>query len=102
MKSWYSLGNYEKIKCSNCGTEQCNIQALDHHLMICPACQIQCIWYDLGNRKVLQVIPSFAPIEFRKFIQWSQQELDELEFTELIVSFEELGKAINNKNHSLE
>lgn len=94
MKSWYSLGTYENIKCSNCSVQQNNVQALDHHSMVCPKCQIKCIWYDLGKGKVLQVIPSLAPVEFRKFIQWSQKELDELEFTELIVSFEELAKAM--------
>ena len=95
IKNWYNLGTYEQIKCSNCNKKQHDIQTMDYHPMICPECQIECIWFDLGNEKVLQIIPSFAPKEFRMFIQWSQKELDELEFIELIVAFEELGKAIN-------
>jgi hypothetical protein len=63
--------------------------------MICPNCQIQCVWYDFGKSRVLQVIPSLAPTIFRSFIEWSQSELDELEFIELMLSFEELGNAID-------
>ena len=94
IKNWYSLGNYERTECTNCSKEQSNIASLDHHPMICPNCQIECIWYDLGSGRTIQIVPSLAPIEFRLFIKWSQKELDELEFLELIMAFEELGQAI--------
>ena len=62
--------------------------------MICPTCKIECIWYDCGKRKVVQLIPSFAPKEFQMFIKWAQEELDEIEFVELLVAFEELKGVI--------
>lgn len=91
---WYSLGKQNGITCSNCNSIHKNIGVLDHHSTICPECKIECVWYDLGNNKVIQIIPSLAPNQFIKFIKWSQQELDELEFLELLVTFEELNKAI--------
>jgi hypothetical protein len=97
IENWYNLGTYKEIKCRNCGKEQHDVQAMDHHSTTCPSCKIECIWYDMGEGKVLQVIPSLASLEFRMFIEWSQKELDELEFLELIVTFEELGKVIKTK-----
>lgn len=92
--NWYSLGNYKSTQCSNCNTKINDAHAVDHHVGICPACKIKCIWYDMGNNKVLQIIPQYAPTEFKRFIEWTQSELDELEVVELISSFEELGKLI--------
>lgn len=93
-KTWYTLGTYENIECANCGFINKDVQSLDHHPSICPKCQIECIWYDLGKRKVIQIIPDHAPPEFNKFIKWAQKELDEIEFVELFVAFEELAKKI--------
>lgn len=94
IRDWYTLGTYNDIKCMNCRVTQNDIQSMDHHMMICPNCLIECIWYDLGNKRVIQIIPSLAPEVFRSFMQWAQKELDELEFIELFISFEKLGKVI--------
>ena len=95
-KNWYSLGNYKKIKCGNCNAEFSEHGFLDHHSGICPVCQIECIWYNLDTNKVIQIIPNFAPPEFKLFIRWAQKELDELEFDILLTTLEQLGKEYIN------
>jgi len=92
--NWYSLGDYNSTQCGNCNSKIENAHAVDHHSGICPECKIQCIWFDIGKNKVLQIIPDKASKEFKKFIEWAQLELDELEFVELISSFEELGELV--------
>ena len=98
-KEWFTLGSYESIKCLNCGTVHSDIASLDHHSGICPNCNIECIWFDLGNGKQIQVIPEFAPNPMREFIWWAQKELGELEFLELIVSLEEINSKLRELNN---
>jgi hydrogenase maturation factor HypF (carbamoyltransferase family) len=93
---WYSVGSYNEIMCSNCKFIHANLHDMDHHARICPNCNIECIWFDLGNEKAIQIIPNFAPAEFKRFIEWAQKELDELEFVNLLVLFEELNHAIDD------
>ena len=98
QKQWYSIGNYNQIECGNCNKIQGNVVSMDHHSGECPDCKIECIWYDLGNGKGIQIISSNAPIEIQSFIKWSQKELDELEFLNLIIAFETLGNEVNTQN----
>ncbi len=78
----------------NCDNQFVGLETLDHHSGICPSCNIECIWFSFKEGKTLQIIPKYAPKEFLSFIEWSQRELDELEFLELIVSFEEIANAL--------
>lgn len=66
---WYSIGTYKHTKCVNCGTIHIDLARLDHHSGICPHCKIECIWYDLGEGKSIQIVPAFAPTPFLNFIQ---------------------------------
>ncbi|WP_420571671.1 hypothetical protein [Kordia sp.] len=95
---WYTISNRYKNLCGNCKFESKGLQNLDHHNSICPNCNIECIWFSFEKDKTLQIIPKYAPEQFQKFISWSQNELDELEFLELIVNIEELAKNIGNEN----
>ncbi|GAA3518927.1 hypothetical protein GCM10022393_36330 [Aquimarina addita] len=93
-KKWYQIGILDKNLCSNCNSEFQGLQTLDHHSQICPSCKIECIWFSFKNEKTLQIIPEFAPKEFQTFIKWAQKEFDEIEFLELILSFEEIAEAL--------
>ncbi|NVK53819.1 MAG: hypothetical protein HWD85_12860 [Flavobacteriaceae bacterium] len=95
MKNWYKINNHDKNICGNCEVEFEGLQTLDHHSTRCPNCNIESIWFYFERGRTLQIIPENAPKEFLAFIKWSQKELDELEFLELIVSFEEIARAIN-------
>ncbi len=94
MKNWYKVSKSNKNICGNCNGQFEGLQSLDHHSGICPECRIDCIWFSFKDDKTLQVIPEYAPKGFLIFIRWAQKELDELEFLELVVSFEEIANAL--------
>lgn len=96
MKNWYKVSRKNKSICGNCEKSFDKVVSLDHHSGYCPNCQIECIWFYFEENKTLQIIPEYAPKEFVLFIKWAQNELDELEFLELIVSFEEISKSLIN------
>jgi hypothetical protein len=93
-KRWFSVGSSDEVICANCDVLQKGIYSHDHHPCICPNCKIDCFWYDVVSGRTLQIIPEYAPNEIKQFIQWAQSELDELEFLELIVHFEQLSNAL--------
>ena len=93
-KEWYSLGINGNNYCGNCKQTFKNLESLDHHMRICPNCKIACVWFTFKENKNLQIIPEYAPEVFKKFIEWAQEELDELEFLELIVNYEEIAEVI--------
>ena len=91
-KKWLTKGNHQQICCGNCDSIQNEIATMDHHPSICPSCGINCIWYFITAKNVVQIIPEFAPYSVRQFIEWCQSELDELDMVELIVELENIGK----------
>lgn len=95
-KNWYKIGISEINTCGNCESEFRGLADLDHHSSVCPNCEIECIWYYIDKEKSLQIIPKYAPSEVKMFIDWAQKELDEIEFIELISSFESIVKEIND------
>ncbi|MEE4001908.1 hypothetical protein V1T75_16340 [Tenacibaculum sp. FZY0031] len=96
MENWYKVSRRNKSVCGNCEKSFDELGSLDHHSSYCPNCNIECIWFYFEEDKTLQVIPKYAPKEFVLFLRWAQKELDELEFLELIVSFEEIAKSLAN------
>ncbi len=99
MNKWYTISNHHKNKCGNCSKTFEGLATLDHHYGICPNCKIQCIWFGLKNKQTLQIIPKHAPKSFSRFLKWTQNELDEIEFLELIVSFEEIASSISTQTN---
>lgn len=89
---WYRFSENNESVCVNCEYVNLGLNVLDHHMSVCPNCGVECIWFDMGFGKGVQIIPENAPKEMRLFILWSQSNLDEIEFVELVVAFEALGK----------
>ncbi|MCO7224810.1 hypothetical protein [Pleionea sp. CnH1-48] len=97
MNKWFSIESEDKLSCCNCGDVfPKNIGGLDHHPSICTKCGIECVLFEWS--KLVQIHTQAAPSPIRRFILWAQHELDELEFIELLSSFEELGEEISNKS----
>lgn len=66
---------------------------LDHHARTCPRCGVDCAFLNWKGR-ILQVVPIHAPAVIRRALAFAQQDLDELEYAELIVALEELMDAL--------
>lgn len=83
--SWFSatsaFGIDANFLCASC-QEHIDIgrPSCDHHPQICPACGIACL-YISGTATNFQILPELAP---------APQNLDEIEFVELMVALEEL------------
>lgn len=92
--SWFSatsaLGIDANFLCASC-QEHIDIgrPSCDHHPQICPACGIACL-YISGTATNFQILPELAPAPLRAAIRWAQENLDEIEFVELMVALEEL------------
>lgn len=93
MNKWYSVENEKGLACCRCGAFfEKGALILDHHPSICPNCNVECLLYDW--EKGIQIVTEDAPYEMQHFIRWAQKELDELEFLELLVGFEEIAKKL--------
>jgi hypothetical protein len=90
--SWLSKGTSESVTCMNCFQRVPNIGYIDHHVGVCPHCNISCIFFSIvfDYNRLVQVIPEHCPPEFQRFIQWAHEELNELEFIMLLTAFDEI------------
>jgi hypothetical protein len=63
----------------------------DHDPGWCPLCGVECVFLDWKERKI-QIVLENTPAEMVKLIRWMQENLDELEYVELLSSFEEIAE----------
>lgn len=95
-KKWFTTGKQKGIACLNCGNILTDVGYIHTNTGVCPSCKIQCIFYGIGMEDVIQVLPQNAPESFRKFIDWFQSDLNEIEFLELVGSLKRIAIALNN------
>jgi hypothetical protein len=95
-QKWFQYGDWKSITCVNCTDIIEDMTWSDHQPRICPSCNIECIYYDMGNRRMVQIVPEFAPETFQAFLNWTRKELDEIEVVELFCAFEALGSSRNH------
>jgi hypothetical protein len=82
MKTWISIGDAKGVSCCSCG-KRIELQPfIDHHNRVCTHCGVPCVF--LLWEKWKQILPALAPSHVKVFIDWSQDSLDELEFSELL------------------
>jgi hypothetical protein len=101
-KPWFAVGSFPegRIRCVICKQE---IDATgltgDHHPRVCPFCGTECMFLDWKGRPV-QIVPENAPPPLARLLRWTQENLDELEFTELLVHLESFADAVNTPSGS--
>lgn len=94
MSKWFSVGDSKSFCCSSCnGRVEITEGGLDHHSTRCPICNIECVIIEWN--KWIQVVTKKAPPQFQSFILWAQNNLDELEFVELLCNLEEIGEELS-------
>jgi hypothetical protein len=94
--NWFSVSSPDALNifCANCHQDfewdgfVCEIQPL-----FCPICKIECV-YLVWKKRMVQIIPKNAPEVFTKMLHYFQQNFDELDYVELIGSFEEMADAL--------
>jgi hypothetical protein len=95
-KPWLALGLPPKhwIHCASCGQEfDATGMTADHHPSVCPRGGVECLFlYWKGH--AVQIVTESAPPTLLRLIRWAQQNLDELEFTELLCDLEGLADAL--------
>ncbi len=93
--TWYSFSAADStlVHCASCGNAfDLQWPALDHHTRSCPICKVECVFLDWKNRLV-QIVFRNAPPVLTRTIRWMQENLDELEYVELLCALEELMDA---------
>ncbi|MEM7573912.1 MAG: hypothetical protein AAF433_13480 [Bacteroidota bacterium] len=96
---WLAIGSREEgLQCLGCASNIAAFIGQDHHPRICPHCQVESLFFDLGNSRLIQILPHEAPEVVALFVRWSQQELDELEFLELVVHLELIAEQLDSFN----
>lgn len=82
--SWISFGGESTpFKCASCkATLDEEIAMMDHHQGTCPFCNVKCLFYFWD--RPFQIVPGVAPDTMKAFITWAQQELDEIDFSDLL------------------
>ncbi len=98
MSNWFTIGSQNGNECLNCNASIKDVGYTHTNTGVCPNCKIPCIFYGSGKKKVIQVIPERSPESFKKFIQWFQSELNEIEFLALFGALRRI--AIANENFS--
>lgn len=97
--NWLAIGSRAQgVQCVSCTSNIAEFIGVDHHPRICPYCKVESFFFDLGNSKLVQILPHEAPNVVRRFIRWSQNELDELEFLGLMVHIELIAEQIGGGN----
>jgi hypothetical protein len=94
-KSWHAISapNERALRCASCGGEfDAGALLGDHHPRVCPVCGVECLVLD-WKRLCVQIVVNDAPPVLTRAIRWAQKELDELEFTELLCTLEDLAEA---------
>ncbi len=100
---WYSVSpaDSSQLRCGNCQRViDMSIPSLDHHPCWCPACGVECLLYTPSNSH-LQILVQQAPAEVQMAIRWAQEELDEVEFLELLGHVSGLIQTIDSRKTSL-
>lgn len=81
INKWYSIGTLkEGVSCPNCEMNNKIIGTIHTNNRICPNCRIICIYFTLDKESIIQIIPERSPEVIKKFIDWFQNELNEMEF----------------------
>ena len=95
-KAWFSLSAVggTALRCAECGNSiDLGEPDLDHHPRVCPVCGVECVYFD-AKRRIIQVVPKYAPSALAEAIRIMQDRFDELEYVELVVALEELADAL--------
>lgn len=74
--------------CCRCEKRVESILFSDHRGGICPHCGTTCVF--LRWDRWTQIVPADAPHAVKAFIEWSQRELDELDFMDLMVFLDDV------------
>jgi predicted RNA-binding Zn-ribbon protein involved in translation (DUF1610 family) len=92
-RPWFSFSapNSTVVRCSACGQSIDLGPMADHHPARCPHCGVESAFLN-WNARIVQVVPQHAPPAFIAALRWAQQNLDELEYVELICALEELAE----------
>jgi hypothetical protein len=93
--AWFSFGapGGTALRCAECGSAiDLGVPAADHHPGACPACRAESVFLTWKGRAA-QVVMKNAPPALAAAIRWTQKQLDELEFVELLCALEELSGA---------
>lgn len=96
-QKWFSLSppGGHALECAICArTIELEGPVLDHHPGACPHCAAEAAFLRWKDR-TLQVVPARAPAAFAAFLRWAQQQLDELEYVELLCAFETIADAMS-------
>jgi hypothetical protein len=95
--SWYAFSDEGTtlLRCAACHAV-INLEGpmLDHHARACPRCEVDCAFLNWKGR-MLQVVPSHTPDVIRRALRFVQQDLDELEYAELLVALEGVMDALH-------
>lgn len=87
---WITSTSEEQSICPICETKLNGYTPkADHHAIVCPCCGESLVVFSTSARSVLIAV-NRCPEELRRFLVWSQCNLDELEFVSLIVTLEEI------------
>ena len=90
--SWIELApiGAEHILCPRCGQRtSTEVPFIDHHISECTSCSARTFWWSFGQHHVRVSVDDAHP-SFKHFLLWANEELDEVEFLELMVVFEEI------------
>src|SRR5205823_6425708 len=96
IRAWFSVSRpgEGRLRCAACGFDMCLADLVgDHHPRYCPNCRTESVYFDWHDQ-VAQILVESAPIQLQRLIRWTQDNLDELEFTELLCSLEELAAGL--------
>ncbi|MBL8684977.1 MAG: hypothetical protein JNK05_37725 [Myxococcales bacterium] len=88
---WFSIGTVDApARCPRCAfTVAAWAPSLDHHVRPCGGCGGASLTWGTPDRS-LWISVEYAPRPVASFLRWALEQLDELEFVELLASIEEL------------
>lgn len=93
MTQWFTVGDKNGLNCCRYGMHfKHGAMGLDHQPSLCDGCGVECVL--LNWDKNLQIVTMDAPPHFQAFIRWAQDNLDEFEFIDFLVCFEEIAEKI--------
>jgi hypothetical protein len=88
--NWLNVGEGKKLKCPSCSATLSEfLLACDHHPTPCVACKETLVVLSTMTRTIAIALDK-APLELRYFLQWSVQNLEELEFTSLLIAMDDM------------
>jgi hypothetical protein len=91
---WFSVSRAVGIlRCPNCGGDFSLEPSADHHPRTCPNCAVETAFLNWKDRLVM-IVPHNAPAPVREVLRWMQQNLDELEYVQLVCALEEISDVL--------